>query len=141
MGGKNGSKRHLLVDGRGVPIALVIRGAQRHDVSQLKQVLMSIVTERPEPTADKPQHLCADKGYHGEPSLETVVLRGYIPHIVSRGEEKKNKEQNPNYKARRWVVEACHSWLNRFRKLLIRFEKTDIAYRGLLFFACAIYCF
>jgi putative transposase len=76
--GKNRSKRHLLVDGRGVPIALVITGAQRHDVSQLKQVLMSVVAERPEPTVDKPHHLWVDKGYHGEPSLETVVLRGYI---------------------------------------------------------------
>ncbi len=39
-------------------------------------------------------------------------------------------ENNPAYKARRWVVEVTHSWMNRFRKLLVRFEKTDAAYFG-----------
>jgi putative transposase len=103
----------------------------------LNQVLQSLVVERPEPTASKPQRLCADKGYSSKPSLEVIVLRGYTPHIGSRGEEKENKLLNSKHKARRWVVEACHSWSNRFRKLLIRFEKTDTAYRGFLIFACA----
>jgi transposase len=88
-----------------------------------------------------PQHICLDKGYTGEPALETVVLRGFIPHIKSRGEEKTGKIYHPGYKARRRVVEAAHSWINRFRKLLVRFEKLTTSYLGLLMFACAFIAF
>ena len=58
--GKKGSKRNLLVDGRGVPLSLVVTRANRHDVIQLEIVLDEIVIERPD---DIEQHLCADKGY------------------------------------------------------------------------------
>ncbi|MGC8708636.1 MAG: transposase, partial [Athalassotoga sp.] len=51
---------------------------------------------------------------------------------------KKELEHNPNFKARRWVVEVAHSWLNRFRKLLIRYEKKALSYLSLVYFACAI---
>ena len=122
-------------------MSVVVTGANRHDVTQLKIVLESIVADRPEPTDKNKQHLCADKGYTGEPALEIIVLRGYIPEVVSRGEEKKNKERNTGYKARRWVVEVTHSWMNRFRKLLVRFEKTDTAYLGLIKLACAFIAF
>ena len=63
---------------------------------------------------------------------------GYMAHIRSRGEERREKEQNTEYQARRWVVEVCHSWLNRFRKLLVRYEKKTRNYRALVEFACAI---
>lgn len=55
---------------------------------------------------------------------------------MNRGEERESKLQDLNHKARRWVVEACHSWLSPFHKLLIRFKKADIAYYGLFMFAC-----
>jgi len=130
----------LLVDGAGVPLALVVTGANRHDVSQLQTVLDSIVIQRPD-IFEYPQHLCLDKGYAGEPALEIVVLRGFIPHIKSRGQEKDEKEKNPANKARRWVVEVAHSWMNRFRKLLVRYEKLTTSYKGLLMLACAFIAF
>ena len=80
-------------------------------------------------------------GYAGEPALEIVVLRGFIPHIKSRGEEKTEQAHHPEHKARRWVVEVTHSWINRFRKLLVRFEKLTMSYLGLLMFACAFIAF
>ena len=121
-------------------MALVVTGANRHDVSQLEAVLDSIVIERPD-IFEEPQHLCLDKGYTGEAALEIVVVRGFIPHSKSRGEEKKEQNKNPEYKARRWVVEAAHSWINRFRKLLVRFEKLTTSYLGLLMLACAFIAF
>ena len=130
----------MLVDGAGVPLAIVVTGANRHDVSQLEAVLDSVVIERPDIFAC-PQHLCLDAGYTGEPALEIVVLRGFIPHIRGRGEEKSELIRHPEYKARRWVVEVSHSWLNRFRKLLVRFEKLTASYLGLLMFACAFIAF
>jgi len=117
-----------------------VTGANRHDVSQLEAVLDSIVIERPD-IFERPQHLCLDKGFTGEPALEIVVLRGFIPNIRSRGEEKIEKTDNPEQKARRWVVEVTHSWMNRFRKLLVRYEKLTSSYLGLLMLACAFIAF
>jgi transposase len=126
----------MFTDGSGVPLAMVLTGANRHDVSQLETLLDSIIIERPDPF-ERLQNLCLDKGYAGEPDLEAVVVRGFIPHITSRGQEKSSKEENPAYKARRWVVEVTHSWMNRFRKLLVRYEKLDKTYKGLLMLSCA----
>jgi transposase len=117
-----------------------VTGANRHDVSQLETMLDSIIIERPD-IFKHPQHLCLDTGYFGEPALEIIVLRGFIPHVKSRKEERVDKSKNPEYKARRWVVEVCHSWMNRFRKLLVRFEKYSSSYLGLLMFACAFIAF
>ncbi|MDR3319999.1 MAG: transposase [Desulfovibrio sp.] len=37
-----------------------------------------------------------------------------------------------------WVVEACHSWFNRFRKLTIRYEKLDATHLALNHLTAAI---
>jgi len=123
------------VDGRGVPLSLVVTGANRHDVSQLALVLEEIIIERPK---DIDQHLCADKGYTGQPALQVIVSKGYIPHVKTRGEEIQEKRNNLGWKARRWVVEVSHSWFNRFRKILVRYEKLADTYMALLHMAAAI---
>ena len=97
-----------------------------------------IVIIRPEVTSDSPQHLCLDNGYTGEAALAQIEARDYTPHVQGRGEERNKKQTVPGYKARRWVVEASHSWFNRFRKILVRYEKTDASYVALLHLACAI---
>lgn len=125
------------MDERGVPLSIVVTGANRHDVSQLIAVLDGIVIERPETE----QHLCADKGYSGEPAQQAIKDRSYIPHVKQRGEEIQEKKDNPNFKARRWVVEVAHSWFNRFRKLLVRFEKLTERYEALIHMAAAIIAF
>ena len=130
----------MLVDGGGVPLPLAVTGANWHDVSRLETMLDSLVVERPD-IFEEPQHLCLDAGYTGEPALEIVVLRGFIPHIKGRGEEKKEKETGSGYKARRWIVEVAHAWVNQFRKLLVRYEKLKSSYLGLLMFACAFIAF
>jgi transposase len=112
-----------------------VTGANRHDVTQLELVLEEIVIDRPE---DIEQHLCADKAYSGQPALDSIVLKGYIPHVKTRGEEIQKKKHNPEWKARRWVVEVSHSWFNRFRKILVRYEKRADTYMALLHMAAAI---
>ena len=124
-----------MVDGRGVPLSLVVTGANRHDVTQLELVLEEIIIERPK---DIEQHLCADKGYEGAPALQIIVSKNYIPHVKRRGEEIQEKKDNPGWKARRWVVEVSHSWFNRFRKILVRYEKHTETYMALLHMAAAI---
>jgi len=102
--------------------------------------LDDVVVERPEPTAESPQKLCADAGYKGEPALGEAMSRHYEPHIKQRRDEAEAKRTQPGYKARRWVVERTHSWLNRYRKLLVSFEKTEESYVALLALAAAIIC-
>jgi putative transposase len=126
-----------LTDGQGIPIAVVVAGANRHEMKLLAGTLDAIVVVRPEPTAEAPQHLCADKGYDYEACYQEAEGHDYIPHIRARGEEQREKRAIPGYRARRWVVEVCHSWLNRFRKLLVRFEKNLATHVALLQFACA----
>jgi len=76
--GKQGSKRHILVDGAGVPLPITLTGANVNDVTRTAAVLDGIVIERPEWKGVLREHLCADKGYYGEPAPEVIVLRGYI---------------------------------------------------------------
>jgi putative transposase len=84
--------------------------------------------------------MCMDKGYDAADVRATLVECGYVPHVLSRGEEKKRKSKSPKYRARRWVCERTHSWMNRFRRILIRWEKKAKNYEGLLHFACAYIC-
>ena len=60
---KSGTKRSILVDGKGVPIGVSVDGANRHDMKMSKATLQSIVIYRPEPTMKSKQHMCLDKGY------------------------------------------------------------------------------
>jgi putative transposase len=59
--GKKGTKRSLLTEGKGIPLAVIVAGANRHDMKLLGDTLEAIVVERPEPSQDEPQHLCGDK--------------------------------------------------------------------------------
>jgi hypothetical protein len=107
-------------------------GANRHDSKLLAATLDSIPIERPEPTPEQPQGLCLDRGYDYQSVRDLVTERRFTPHIRARGEEIKLKPQTPGWRARRWIVEACHSWLNRNRALLIRWSKKDDNHLALL---------
>lgn len=103
--------------------------------------LHATVLPRPAPTTERPQHICLDKGYDYPQIRELVAAWGYTGHIKSRGQETSEKQTLPGYRARRWVVERTHSWLNRFRRLLIRWEKRLDNYLAMLHFACACITF
>ena len=127
IGEKNRTKRHILVDESGVPLSLVVSGANRHDSVPLGPLLKARVVKPDDDNIE--QNLCLDAAYVGKE--ETAKDNGFIPHIRPRGEEKRLLEKDSTFKARRWVVELSHSWFNRFRKLLPRYEKTDLSYMAL----------
>jgi putative transposase len=135
--GKCGTKRSLLTDGAGIPLAVVVDGANRHDVRLLTATLDGLVISRPEPTPEQPQHVCLDAAYDSTPVYQELLARHYQPHVRSRGEEQREKEFIPGYRARRWVVERTHSWINRSRRLLVRWEKKVENYLAFLHLACA----
>ena len=133
---KIGTKRSLLTDGRGVPIGLAVSGANTHDKRLVEATLESIPVERPTSWLTN-EHLCLDKGYDYPDVRELVEAYGYTAHIPARGENPKHRKQLPGYRSRRWVVERTHSWMNRFRRLLIRWEKKVANYKAFLHLACA----
>jgi transposase len=118
-----------------------VEGANRHDMKMVRETLDGIVVERPKPTRKQKQNLCLDKGYDYEEVREILKEFGFTAHIRSRGEEAKEIQREAGKRARRWVVERTHSWLNRFRRILIRWDKKPEAYIAFLHFACALIAF
>jgi putative transposase len=139
--GKIGTKRSLLTDGGGVPVGLAVEGANRNDFKLVRETIESLPGERPEPTADKPQGMCLDKGYDDDEVRDLLTEFGFTAHIRARGEEAKALKQDAGFKARRWVVERAHSWMNRFRRVLIRWDKKVQNYLAFLHLACAYITF
>jgi len=135
--GKLGVKRSTLIDGRGVPLAVAVEGANVPDQQLVAATLDAIPIERPEATFPQPQHLCLDKGYAGEPVDLEVRGRGYTPHVPRKANQPP-KPKRRRSKARRWKVERTHSWLNRARRLLIRWEKKVANYVAFLHLQFAI---
>lgn len=140
--GKHGTKRSTLSDGHGLPVALVVAGANVPDMKLAAPTLDALVVARPRPTDQQPQHLCLDKGYDYDLPRFAAEQRGYIAHIRPRGEERAlARSADPANRPRRWVVERLHSWLNRSRRLLVRWEKLERTYHAFLHLACALLCF
>ena len=90
--GKLGTKRHVLTDGQGIPLSVVITAANTHDMKAAISVLDNIVVKRPfSKIYRKKQNLCLDKGYDFQEIENEVIKKGYLPHIRHRGEPSTNK--------------------------------------------------
>ncbi len=107
----------------------------------VRATIESIGVERPEPSEEQPQGMCLDKGYDYDEVREILAEFGFTAHIGSRGEEVKELAREAGKRARRWVVERSHSWMNRFRRILVRWEKKPEHYLAFLHFACALIAF
>ena len=135
---KDGVKRSVLTEADGVPIGLAVDGANRHDSKLVKATLESIPVKRPKATKKASQALCLDKGYDYDSVRDLVKEFGYTAYIKARGEEAQAIKRQAGFRARRWVVERTHSWMNRIRRILTRWEKKPENYIALLHLVCAI---
>jgi putative transposase len=90
---------------------------------------------------EEKQNLCLDAGYDYDDVRKTVLEFGVTAHIRSRGQEAKEWKEEAGKRARRWVVERTHRWMNRFRRILIRWNKKSANYIAFLHFACALIAF
>jgi putative transposase len=124
-----------------LPLSIVLSGANRHDMKMLDRVLDECVITRPEEPPKEGFHLCLDRGYAYADCRKTAEERGYTSHIPPKASEATplpppgDPERHP---ARRWVVEVCHSWFNRFRRVLIRWEKRADRYLGFVQLAASL---
>jgi putative transposase len=120
-------------------LAVVLSGANRHDMKMLETLLDGCVIARPEDAQE--ENLCLDRGYDYPKCREAAEAQGYIAHIPPKASEATplpppgDPDRHP---PRRWVVEVCHSWFNRFRRVLVRWEKRADLYLGFVQLAASL---
>ncbi len=125
-------------------MAVVIAGANQVDFKLVGRTLAALVVERPAPVVDPATGagselgMCLDKGYDYAEVYVLLEQEGYTPHIRPWNEDALLIERTPEHRPRRWVVERTHSWMNRFRALLIRWQKGEESFLGLVQLACAL---
>ena len=135
--GKSGSKRHVVVDRGGIPLSVIHSAANVHDWKVLEEVVDAISPihkpSRGRPRK-RPKKLHADKGYDFPRCRQALRKRGITPSIARRGMD--SSEKLGRY---RWVVERTQSWVNRFRRLKVRYERRDdIHNKAFLDLGCAL---
>lgn len=124
-----------------MPLGIAVAGANRNDHLLLEQTLAGSPAGGPEPPTEMELGLWLDKGYAYAMIVATLREHGYVPHIVPRDAERELHAKLPGYRARRWPVERTHSWMNRFRRILVRWEKNVANYTGMLHLVCAFIAF
>ena len=102
-----------MVEAAGIPIGLATDGANRNDCKLTEPTISSIPIERPQPSAEALQGVCLDKAYDHDFVREMLDELDFVEHIRSRGEEARELREDLGERARRWVVERVHSWINR----------------------------
>lgn len=136
--GRPGSKRHLVTDAGGVPLTIVLTGANLHDSKVLEELIDSInpVKGKRGRPRKKSVKLHADKGYDYPRCRRFLRRRGISSRIARRSVE--NSERLGRY---RWVVERTLAWLSRYRRLCVRYERRADIHEAFLLLACALICF
>ena len=128
--GKQGAKRHLVVDRNGLPLAVLNTAANTADCKMFVETIDAI------PFSRRPVKVHADKGYDSQALRDALGERGILDRIARRRVDSSEK-----LGCHRWVVERTHSWLNGFRRLKIRYERKAKMHQALLILGCALICF
>lgn len=126
-----------MVDRHGIPLAVTVSAANVHD-SQMMEVTVDAIPpirQRRGRPRRRPAKLHGDKGYDFGVKRRALRARGIVPRIARRGIESKERLGRP-----RWVVERTHSWLNRFRRLKIRYERDAEVHLAFLELGCTLIC-
>lgn len=129
----------MLTDRNGIPLACLSSAANIHDCKMLELLIdrvPAIHNGKPGRPCLRPEKLHADKGYDYEFCRELLKRRGIKPRIARRGIE--SSQKLGRY---RWVIERTLAWLHQYRRLRIRWERTDQIHRAFLTIGCALICF
>ncbi|AOM39746.1 transposase [Xenorhabdus hominickii] len=124
----------MLTDGQGLPLAIAVAPANIHDIRLVIATLDGLQTGG----WGYGTQLHLDKAYEAEWLEKELKTRGYVPCVHSRKEEQDALAEQDDFKVNRWVVERTHSWLNRFRRILVRWEKRIENYEAMLHLACSL---
>ncbi len=127
----------MITDRRGTPLAAHLTGANRHDSVVFEQVVDGIpAIKRPRGRPRKrPAKVHADKAYDIPRCRRALCWRRIKVRIARRGIESSDRLGR-----HRWVVERTLAWLNRYRRLTIRYERRDDIHQAFLSLGCALIC-
>lgn len=133
--GKAGTKRHLVVDGRGTPLGLTLSSANTHDSRMLAPTLDAVppVRGRRGRPRRRPGKLHGDKGYDHRRCRHDCRRRGIVARIARRGIEPRDRLGR-----HRWKVERTHAWFGGFRRLVTRYERREDIHLGLNLLAMCV---
>ena len=122
-----------------MPVGLAVAGANAVDFKLARRTIDGVPVARPEPTKGRPQGMCLDKGYDHLEVWELLEEFGFTAHVSIRDGDPNSQpvKRTARHKARRWVVERTHSWMNRFRGVLVRWSKKPENYLAMLHLVCA----
>jgi len=134
---RRGTKHHVLVDGKGVPIALRITGANRHDVTQIVPLVEAVpaVGGRRGRPRRRPKRLFGDRAYDSQPVRRFLRRLKITPCLAKR-----NTEHGSGLGKYRWVVERTISWLHGLRRLRLRWERRADIHQAFLTLAACVIC-
>jgi transposase len=136
--GKPGTKRHIVVERTGIPLAKCLSGANRHD-SMLFEAVLDAIPPIKTPAGrrrKRPDKGHADKAYD-IPRCRQALTRRHIKVRIAR----KGIDSSERLGRHRWVVERTLAWLNRFRRLTIRYERRADIHDAFLTLGCSLICF
>lgn len=132
-----GTKLMVLADGAGTPLGVHVEKASPSEVKLLEPTLNNACAA----CGKQPQRLIADRGYDSNAVRALLVKRGIDPIIPARRNNAIATHQDGRklrrYR-RRWIVERTHSWLQRFRRLVVRYERSAVVFLGFVHIACAL---
>ena len=134
---KRGSKRHLICDAQGVPLAIPLTGANRNDSQEalaLVDAIPPLQGGRGRPRC-RPACVLGDRGYDAASIRSGLRTRHIVPLLAMR------RTKNGSGLGRwRWVVERTFAWLNQFRRLRVRCDKRADIHEAFLSLGCALIC-
>jgi len=126
-----------ICDGRGIPLAIQLTGANRNDSQQalaLVDAIPLLQGRRGRPRL-RPDSVLGDRGYDAEAIRQGLRDRRIIPFLAKR-----NTEHGSGLGRWRWVVERTFAWLNQFRRLRVRYEKRADIHEAFLALGCILIC-
>jgi transposase len=130
--GRTASKRHLISEGQGLPLAAALTAANVNDYGQLLPLLDRV--------AVKPGgQVLADRGYDSKAVRDGISERGFEPRIARRNRPGEGRKRD-SLARERSVIERTFAWLGAMRRLATRWERRDDLYLGFLLLGCAILC-
>jgi transposase len=137
---KPGSKRHIVSDRKGVPLAVALTAANVHDSKLFEELLDGIEpikrpAGKPGRPRKRPEKLHADKGYDFPRCRKALRRRGIKGRIARRGVDSSEKLGR-----HRWVVERTLAWLSRYRRLSVRYERRADIHEAFLHLGCSLIC-
>ena len=143
-----GSHLHLLTDGNGVPLSVLVTEASRQESPLALDVVDAICVRQPgRKPRMRPKTLIADKGYDSMPLRRELRKRNIQPIIPKRQRNNQKRKRgrpagsyHPLRYQGRWIVERAFAWMDNYRRITVRWDYTDYAYNAWIMIYCILTC-